>query len=328
MRFQLFGARRPRIQGMPHRNLPMPVLLEQVRAGTFFGVAKGLSHKDHIEAKAYLSNSGMGPLLESVEAYQDYLSTPPATTSYQNFGTAHHSMTLERAMDRVVVVPSLEDFAGERQTVDDLKARCRNLGLAVSGTKGALSARIQELDPSHVLWEEIYAKFLARFRAQHPGKSLVTQKEHVNLIGMMKAVHAHPEASLALTGGMAETSIFWKQGRVKCKGRLDYLKIVSRELNDLKTTYDASPEGFVRSAEEFGYFRQGAVYVAGVEAVFGFRPEFKIVAVEKKYPWTVRVHRLTASQIEQGHEQFERAIRIYTRCSETSEVGEWAAYAA
>lgn len=327
------GARRPRVDKTVSMTVvPSPAepvkaaippsvssVFEQIQAACFLGIAKGLSHEEHIAALGYLSSSGLGPLLRSPAHYHAYLARERKSTKAQNIGTAGHSIILEKAIDRIAVAPSPEDYPNALKTGDELKARCKQLDLPVSGTKAELVARIREKDSGLVLWEDI----LAKFSAETEGKTIVTKDEYDDVVGMAKAVHAHPEASLALAGGVAETSIFWDQNGVKCKARLDYIKVATRELIDLKTTEDASPYEFSRSVFNFGYFRQAAVYIAGVEAVYGFRPTFKIIAVEKKAPYGVSVFKLTDAALARGREEFERGIKIYSECSD---IGEWPAY--
>lgn len=292
----------------------------QVLGGSFFGIAKGLSHQDHIAAREYLSNSGMGPLLRSPAHYQAYINEQREATKSQNMGTATHLAIVERALDRVVVAPTPDQYPNALKTADDLKSRCKELGLAVSGSKAELIKRIREKDSGVILWDDIES----RFEAQSIGKVIVSKDEMESLIGMSKAVHAHPEASLCFAGGIAETSIFWQDPEfgVKCKARPDYVKASTLEVIDLKTTEDAST-AFSKSAFNYGYFRQAAFYSDGIEAVYGFRPTFKIVAVEKKAPYGVAVFKLTDAALHYGRLEYRKALKIYAECVA---VGEWPSY--
>lgn len=167
-------------------------------------------------------------------------------------------------------------------------------------------------------------KIKAQFALENIGKVIVTQDELTALIGMSKAVHAHKEASRCFAGGVAETSIFWQDPEfgVRLKARPDYVNLDAREFIDLKTTEDASAN-FGRSAFNYGYFRQAALYSDGIEAVYGFRPVFKIVAVEKSAPYGVSVFKLTEAALAYGRLEARKAIKIYAECWDS---GEWPCY--
>lgn len=288
----------------------------EIDLGQFFGIAKGLSHADHIAAKEYISNSGMKYLLKSPAHYQAYLNEERESSKAQNLGTAFHMLT-EKDFGRVIVKPKPEDHPHALKTVDDLKARLKILGLPVTGKKDELVARVREKDPKIEMWDDLLERVTAN-------KVIVTEEEYASLIGMSKALQAHPEASRCLSGGVAETSIFWKdpEFNVGCKGRPDYVKVSTREVIDLKTTEDASI-AFAKSAFNWGYFRQAALYSDGVEAVYGFQPTFKIVAIEKSAPYGVSVFKLTDAALAFGRLEYRKALKMYLECVE---IGEWPCY--
>ena len=165
----------------------------------------------------------------------------------------------------------------------------------------------------------------ARFAADNIGKVIVTQDEYSQIVGMANAVGAHPLAADLFSKGRAETSFFWRDPETgtRLKGRADYLRPDYQEIIDLKTTEDASG-AFNRSALNYGYFRQAALYCDGVDAVFGFRPTFKLVAVEKTDPFAVAVFTLTDSALDYGRKEYKRALQIYYEAEKT---GNWSGYA-
>lgn len=253
-----------------------------VSSGEFIGIAKGLTHSEHLAANGYLSNSGMGPLLRSPAHFQAWLTEVREATKAQNMGTATHLAILERALDRIAAMPEADGRTKEGKEIK------------------------------------------AKFAAENVGKLIVTQEEYASIIGMTKAVQSHEEASLCFAGGFAETSIFWKdlETGVYCKARPDYVKTSTCELIDLKTTDDAGL-GFSKSAFNYGYFRQAAFYSDGVEAVYGFKPTFKIVAIEKKAPYGVSVFKFTDAALAHGRLEYKKALKSYAECVSS---GEWPGY--
>jgi hypothetical protein len=117
-------------------------------------------------------------------------------------------------------------------TLEDLKAKCRELGEPVSGTKAELAKRIRAKDAKAIVFDDI----LATFRAMVARDGLEVLKPD-----MMREVHQaaasmtlNPHLSRAFQGGLPELSVFWVDERgLPCKCRLDYLK--PRTIVDIKT---------------------------------------------------------------------------------------------
>jgi hypothetical protein len=121
--------------------------------------------------------------------------------------------------------------------------------------------------------------------AMKSGLQVLSQSEHDEASEIAGAVHRHPRASVLLSGGKAEQTLQWsfrsKSFSFDCKGRADYIR--DDALVDLKSTGDASPEGFGWSVMSYGYLGQAAWYSDGLYLATGRRRPFYFVAVEKKY---------------------------------------------
>lgn len=121
---------------------------------------------------------------------------------------------------------------------------------------------------------------------------------------MRRSILSHPVGSLlARTPGESEVQLI-ADGR---KARLDKVcmgddgksdKPVPLMIVDWKSTVDASPSGFARSAAKYGYHQQAAWYVAMLERVQGVRVPFVFVAVESAAPYSVGVYQLVPDQLE------------------------------
>lgn len=156
--------------------------------------------------------------------------------------------------------------------------------------------------------------------AVRSGKTVLSEKEHAQALAMRKAVLKHKRAAALLTGGQAEFSMVWNLGAFKCKGRGDYL---SSALVDLKTTKDASPQGFGRACKQYGYLGQAAWYSDGYTQITGERLPFVIVAVESSAPYIVQPYRVTPDQLERGREQYLTLLGKLDYCQKT---GFWGGY--
>lgn len=148
--------------------------------------------------------------------------------------------------------------------------------------------------------------------AKAKGLIPVTPKEWAGIEAMRDSVMAHPLARAAFTGHRAEESVFWEEGPLMLKCRPDAWK--PGLLVDLKTTRDANPNEFGKTAHEYGYHQSAAHYTDGVFAATGERLPFIFVLVEKTAPYLVSVVQLDDEAIDAGRLLNARAKEIYTDC--------------
>ena len=120
-----------------------------------------------------------------------------------------------------------------------------------------------------------------------------------------------------------ESTLVWEtEARTQCKARLDAWG--DGIIVDIKTTTDASPDGFRRHAYDLGYHLQAAWYVDGLATVLGIEPPaFYFVAVEKDSR-LVTVHHATHDFLQRGREAYGRALAQF---EEAWASGVWPGYA-
>lgn len=152
----------------------------------------------------------------------------------------------------------------------------------------------------------------ARFEEQAIGKTII-DPDQMNLIqGMKDAIMAHPVALEMLTGGEAEYSYYAKDPEtgLELKCRPDYHN--GGALIDVKTTADASFEGFARQIGNLAYHLQAAFYLDVFNASQGTNyKDFFFIAVENKAPHAVAVYRLDENHIEAGRKAYRKALNRY-----------------
>lgn len=156
----------------------------------------------------------------------------------------------------------------------------------------------------------------ARFVELNEGKEVVTQEEFDMLGGMGKSILQHQTARVLFLGGLAERSVFFDNAEsgLLCKCRPDYL--VSNAIVDLKTTNDASPEGFAKAIFNYRYYVQSAFYLDGVSTISPVYKRFIFVAVEKAPPYAVGVYELDAQAILQGRITYKQELMRLAECVE------------
>lgn len=164
----------------------------------------------------------------------------------------------------------------------------------------------------------------AAFDAAAAGRVVLSPDDFDRCRRTIDAVLAHPSAAKLLAGAQVERSFFWYDARYKvpCKARFDAWnhKIVA----DLKTTQDASPDGFGRSIANFEYHAQGAMYCSGAEHLLDESPQaFVFIAVESEPPHAVACYALPNAAILAGMHLTAIALERY---AEALELGRWKGY--
>jgi hypothetical protein len=179
-------------------------------------------------------------------------------------------------------------------------------------------------------WDTKEAK-AAVAAAREAGQVPVKADVKAMVDAMDAQLRAHPIASALLgDGGMAETSIFWRDeaSGVMRRCRLDWRPAPrsGRTIGvDYKTARSADPEKFAKAAAEYGYHCQHAWYVDGMSAsrLAGEDATFVFIAQEKTPPFLVSVIELDVTAVRIGRLLNRRAINVYAECDRT---GVWPGY--
>jgi exodeoxyribonuclease VIII len=98
-----------------------------------------------------------------------------------------------------------------------------------------------------------------------------------------------------------------------CKAKPDWLSVPLKLIVDVKTTRDASPEGFAKSVATFGYHRQAAMYLHGAQEVFGIEARFIFACVTTSPPYQVACYELDLSSLRKGAEELQMLVGDYER---------------
>lgn len=168
----------------------------------------------------------------------------------------------------------------------------------------------------------------ARDKAYAEGKVPLLTAAAEMVRGMGEAVRNSSAVMALLDGGNPEVSAYCIDASTwtKLRARPDYLKQRADGLYtaiDYKTTVDASPRAFAKSAAKYGYPIQEAVYrrvlrALGIEVV-----DFIFIAQEKTPPYLPSLHENDAWDMELADRLVERGIEIYAECLA---MNEWPGY--
>lgn len=157
----------------------------------------------------------------------------------------------------------------------------------------------------------------------HDGIEVITDDIYKTAQAMAEAVKKHPIAVKLLQGGQAESSYFWQENDIKCKCRPDYLRTDIKCVIDLKTTQNASPDIFIKSAYDYRYHVQAAWYLRGLKTCGIDVENFIFIAVEKEAPYTVCVYTADDLMLQLGEQEAMENLRVYAECEKS---GIWYGY--
>ena len=162
-----------------------------------------------------------------------------------------------------------------------------------------------------------------REELQKLGLPIVSQQDADRALRVRDAVLDHEQAKELLAGTTCEKNYQWTgyTSKVACKAGVD--AVGPAGIIDIKTTIDASPEGFARRIRALNYHLQAAHYIDGVSHVDGVMHSFTFIAVETAPPYAVACYQLDRNALSAGHATMDRIASVYARCLAT---GEWPAY--
>lgn len=145
------------------------------------------------------------------------------------------------------------------------------------------------------------------------GKLLLSFDDHNKITEILKNFRNHDLAQKYCKGEI-ELSHYAKHEEIDVRVRPDVLNKVENFISDVKTCQDNSPNAFKRDIYKYGYHLQCAFYsdMLGVPA-----ENFRFVAVETNYPFSVEVYGLSEEMIEQGRRGWQRAFNDWKIYVET-----------
>lgn len=212
--------------------------------------------------------------------------------------------------------------------------------LSDKGTMAELADILRANGHTITLWSEVKSKWMEN----NGHRNVLDQDQWEQLHAMRDAVMAHPAANALMTmdGGVSENSVYWndpKTGEL-CRCRPDWWIKPRGIIVDVKTTEDASCEGFGKSIANWRYHVQHPFYMDGInemrrqvardsdgEEFPAHLPprvtKFVFLAVEKKAPYAVGVYMLDHTSMLLGRALSRRDLDAYAECRAT---GVWPGY--
>jgi len=154
-------------------------------------------------------------------------------------------------------------------------------------------------------------------------RTLVKQDEAEQVQAWRDAVMANPHArTLIECDGLTEQSLQWRdpQTGLALKARTD--KLINVLIVDLKSAAEVAPARWIRSCVSFGYHRQAAWYIDGVQALTGEQAGMVFLVVGKEPPHEVATYELDGDALLLGRGENSRTLR---ELADRYERDEWTA---
>lgn len=168
------------------------------------------------------------------------------------------------------------------------------------------------------------------------GMMVVTQSEQEQAYEVLGHLNKNERVQAIKKYGYAEQPLFQRvnsrgesvdvdESGIAVKAKPDWIfeNGKSRFIVDYKTTQDASPEGFRRSFEKFGYHRQAAWYLKMMELCGKPCDGFMFIAQEVETPEAIAFYVADPDAVEVGWSECQHALgNIMSRL----ELSHWQAY--
>jgi len=124
---------------------------------------------------------------------------------------------------------------------------------------------------------------------------------------------------------VVEQSIFAEVNGVACKCRPDFMTADGLMVMDVKTTSDASPESFGKSAWSLGYHIQAAFYRRVIQSATGITPDFIFGCVESDRPYLTAYYTVPQYLLDYADGVIDALLEQYAECLRS---GIWHGYIA
>ncbi|QCD44091.1 PD-(D/E)XK nuclease-like domain-containing protein [Campylobacter mucosalis] len=160
----------------------------------------------------------------------------------------------------------------------------------------------------------IYAKFLANL-----GDKVAIEQEQFKVANEIANEVLKMSKEAFLSDGLAEQVYFGEIEGVKVRAKPDFYNEALGVVVDLKTTSDASANGFSKSVANFNYHVQNAFYTEILRQNGKAVNHFLFIAVETKKPYFVGFYELDNEAIELGVKRYTELLELYKFCLERNE---------
>ena len=164
--------------------------------------------------------------------------------------------------------------------------------------------------------KEEYTSFLEKAT----GKTVITEEDHKNVLGMVEGVKRCEPAVNLLASGFPELSVYANDPEhgFLWKARPDWLTPAGAVV-DVKKCQDASPKAFQRQIVNYRYHIQAALYLQVLTWATGKKHElFYFLAVEEKAPHCAAVYQIDFRSVSYASMEIDKGRKRFAECLESN----------
>lgn len=194
--------------------------------GIYFGLDEEIYHRDPSLGSGSIRALAKCPIYYWVDSWMNPLREPQTETPALLFGRALHKLVLEgpEAFAREYrCAPEKSDYPEALDTATEIKAALKSLGQKQVGNKPELIERLRFADPGAVFWDDIITKH--NDDCARDGATSLKTSDYARIVAGAGMIAGDERVRAAFQGGRPEVSIFWVEGGVPMKARLDYAKL-------------------------------------------------------------------------------------------------------
>jgi hypothetical protein len=251
-------------------------------SGLHFNLAEEAYHADHALGSGAIRALAKCPIYYWIDSHMNPLREEPVETEALLYGRALHKLVLEgvEAFQQAYrCEPDQADYPEAIVTADDCKRALRAAGGKLTGSKAELVARVRELVPDAVIWDDVLEKHAAD--CTKSGATSLKAKLYRRVVVGAGYISSDPRVRAAFQGGRSEVSLLWEQDGVPMKARLDYVRLgkgsdgapiaIVCDLKSFANILDKPPEvAVVHAIANTRLDIQAAAYLQGIARI----PEF------------------------------------------------------
>jgi hypothetical protein len=202
-----------------------------------------------------------------------------------DIGTCAHSILLEGHQDGVAVI-NPADYPSQKNTIPD------------GWTNNAIRA--------------------ARDAAYASGKTPILKARMAEVLAMVDAALefvGRSELAGIFQRGRPELTMVWREDKLRCRARPDWLQDDHAWILDYKTgSGSVNPFMWKQHMLRMGYHVKAAFYQRGLEAITGTNAQFVFLAQETEAPYACALHGMEPSLQAYADEQASIAIERWRDC--------------
>jgi hypothetical protein len=178
--------------------------------GVYFNLPAAEYHADPSVGSSDLKRLLQAPAVYWWHSHMNPNRVPTPDSPAKQKGRALHKLVLEGEdafASAFAEEPWPGGYPGALVSLEDLKAKCRELGEVVSGTNAELAKRIKAQDPKAVIFDDILATF--RVMIERDGLEVLKPDAMREVRQAAASITLNPHLARAFQGGIPEVSAFW-----------------------------------------------------------------------------------------------------------------------